>query len=120
MDPSVYGPHYWGTLHIAALYGESLEDFKTLAKSYTTLLPCKKCRRHYTQVLAEYPVDSVTLPFEWSVTVHNIVNKRIGKPVMSVEEARAHWSATPVRIPWATISMVLLVLLIIILLSKGK
>ena len=120
MDPSVYGPHYWGTLHIAALYGESLEDFKTLAKSYTTLLPCKKCRRHYTQVLAEYPVDSVTLPFEWSVAVHNIVNKRIGKPVMTLEQAWDFWTQPQVRIPWATISMVLLVLLIIILLSKGK
>lgn len=120
MDPNVYGPHYWGTLHIAGLYGESLEDFKALAKSYATLLPCKKCLRHYRTVLAEYPVDSVTLPFEWSVVVHNAVNKRLGKPVMTVDQARAFWSTPQVRIPWATISMALLILLVIILLSKSK
>lgn len=117
MDPNVYGPHYWGTLHIAGLYGESLEDFKALAKSYATLLPCKKCRRHYTSVLAEYPVDSVTLPFEWSVAVHNIVNKRLGKPVMTVDQARAFWSQPQVRFPWATISVVLMVIILLLIIK---
>lgn len=117
MDPNVYGPHYWGTLHIAGLYGESLEDFKALAKSYATLIPCKKCRRHYRMVLAEYPVDSVTLPFEWSVAVHNIVNKRLGKPVMTVDQARAFWTQQQVRFPWAIISMVLAVIILLLIIK---
>jgi hypothetical protein len=29
--------------------------------------------------------------FRWSVDVHNMVNEKLGKPVMTLEEAYAHW-----------------------------
>jgi hypothetical protein len=56
------------------------------------VLPCFWCRLHFSQVLAEYPIPDTEV-FKWSVDVHNLVNERLGKPVVSFEEALTHWSS---------------------------
>ena len=45
---------------------------------------------HFDSVLTENPVPEAGDFFKWSVDVHNIVNKRLGKPDFSYEDALAN------------------------------
>lgn len=54
------------------------------------VLPCFWCRLHFSQVLAENPIPDTGL-FKWSVDVHNIVNEKLGKPIVPYEEALKFW-----------------------------
>jgi hypothetical protein len=54
------------------------------------VLPCFWCRVHFSQVLAENPIPDTDV-FKWSVDVHNIVNEKLGKPLMTFEDALEHW-----------------------------
>jgi hypothetical protein len=54
------------------------------------IIPCLSCRQHFEQVLVENPVPEAGDFFAWSVDVHNIVNKRLGKPEFSYEDALAN------------------------------
>lgn len=49
------------------------------------------CREHFRAVVRKYPPDfsSRGAFFAWSVDAHNVVNQRLGKPSISLEDA---WS----------------------------
>jgi hypothetical protein len=53
---------------------------------------------HFEQVLVENPVPEAGDFFKWSVDVHNIVNKRIGKPEFSYEAALANIVTSEARV----------------------
>jgi hypothetical protein len=77
----------WKTLHAAALAGTVTEEWLT-----TTFLPLVPrfgcpCRQEWQQILARYPLRP-TDQFAWSVDVHNAVNTKLAKPVLTVEQAR--------------------------------
>ena len=98
VPPSKWGPHFWMTLHVACL---GCQDYKALSKfveGYVAIIPCLACRLHFEQVLIENPVPEAGDFFMWSVDVHNIVNKRLGKPEVSYEDALANIVA-PVQVP---------------------
>ena len=120
--PDKFGPYFWGTLHLAALFGE---DVGSLAASYTRNLPCPACRTHFSQVLQDSPVPkdaSAEQVFLWSVDVHNIVNERLGKPKMDYATAFNKWSKcenqrarTGVIANWPVIVVVVAVLLALLI-----
>lgn len=90
--PAKFGPYFWGTLHLAALFGD---DVSSLAETYTRNLPCPACRIHFSKVLRENPLP-VGAPAEkaflWSVDVHNVVNESLGKPKIDYATAFDKWS----------------------------
>lgn len=88
--PKSFGPYFWGAFHLACLAAIDIESLKTFIESYQMVLPCLGCRLHFSQLLAENPFPD-TDHFKWSVDIHNKVNERIGKPVMSYEDAFVHW-----------------------------
>lgn len=88
--PKSFGPYFWGALHLACLAAIDKNSLKTFIETYQTLLPCFGCRMHFSQLLTEYPVPDDD-QFRWSVDIHNKVNERIGKPIMSYEDALVHW-----------------------------
>lgn len=74
---------------------------------------------HFEQVLAENPVPEAGDFFKWSVDVHNIVNKRIGKPEFSYEDALANIVASgmaPSSIPQFDFKIALIFLLLFVIL----
>lgn len=97
-----WGPYFWGTLHIACLTAPAiLSDehktiYSTFIHSYAMVLPCPKCRVHFQEILEQFPVEnhltSARELFEWSVTAHNIVNIKLGKPVISFKDAFMYWN----------------------------
>ena len=62
---------------------------------YPSVLPCGMCGQHFAEVLKEHPFPDSRDPkilFEWSVHAHNLVNARVGKPILTVEQALNAWA----------------------------
>ena len=96
MEPEIWGPHAWQFLHSITLSypdNPTLEDKNNHAyffNSIQNILPCQKCRDHYTQNLQELPVeqhlDNKESLFRWLVDVHNRVNVTNNKREYSYDE----------------------------------
>lgn len=95
-----YGPGYWAAMHIdsfnARTYEKKITAANTIARLITTF-PCLKCRKHGTEYASHHPLihpindgDELSL-FRWVWSFHNAVNERIGKQVISFEEAVKKW-----------------------------
>lgn len=62
--------------------------------SVVTRLPLNcGCIAHYATYLTEHPpaLDSFDAYRRWTWELHNAVNMRLGKPVVSYEDAAARW-----------------------------
>jgi len=97
IPPSTWGPFFWHTMHIVALgypkkpnYSEK-RAAKEFYESFVHLIPCPVCRLHYSNHLKANPVspslDSNKDLFTWTVKIHNLVNKDLGKTEYSELDA---------------------------------
>ena len=97
--PLGWGKPFWLTIHYVALgYPDDPTPseraaYKAFFHGIPGVLPCSKCRPHFSEVIARIPIepylsDSKAL-FTWTVLVHNEVNRSVGKPTWDVEHARA-------------------------------
>ena len=55
-------------------------------------IPCGDCRRHWQALLQQRPPEFSEGWFAWTVWLHNEINARLNKPLMTVEEAQAIWA----------------------------
>lgn len=59
---------------------------------WTARVPATECscRENWGKILAMWPADfsSPDNFFQWTVRVHNLVNAKLGKPILSLAEAR--------------------------------
>ena len=64
---------------------------KDFFESLAHLIPCPKCREHYSTHLQKVPIsphlDRREDLFRWTVAVHNEVNKKLEKPIISEKES---------------------------------
>lgn len=106
MQPNVWGPCLWRSIHVIALgYPRSPSDevrqnFKDFYENFWKVIPCPKCSVNYRRHLQELaPIDEfLSSPddlFAWTVAMHNIVNNELGKRQYSVEEAKQIHSQMP-------------------------
>jgi hypothetical protein len=53
-------------------------------------LPCPKCRAHFEEFVQKNPPDLSTREdfFKWTVDAHNAVSLALGKPTVSLDEAK--------------------------------
>ena len=97
IPPSTWGPFFWHTMHIVALgysnqptYAEK-RAAKEFYESLTQLIPCPICRVHYSTHLKANPIspslDSRNDLFRWTVNIHNLINKDLGKPEYTETES---------------------------------
>lgn len=119
------GPKLWKSIHNVALleYPENpSEDDKTYYmnyyKDFWKVIPCLKCSVNYRKNWEELPItsylESRTQLFEWTVLLHNIVNKELGKKEISLSEALAIYKTSTRYI----ILLVLVLLVILFLLNR--
>jgi len=97
IPPSTWGPFFWHAMHIIALGYSNQPTYaeKRAAKEYfeslVHLIPCPTCRVHYATHLKENPIspslDSRNDLFRWTVNIHNLVNKDLGKPEYTETES---------------------------------
>lgn len=99
-DPRVWGPHLWKYMHCAAANypdnpsDKQIDDMKTWLKTLTVTIPCQACRHHYGNYIQKYGpnLDEICSSkdnlFKFIVDIHNKVNERNNKPIVSLEEAK--------------------------------
>lgn len=109
MDPSSWGPYYWGMLHKAAL--ANVLDFPELVQLFPALLPCPKCSNDFRKIIEDYPLTGNY--FIWSVDVHNQVNKKLGKSQVSYEDAHRQWTTSKPKIQWIILAAVIFIIVIV-------
>lgn len=95
MSPDVWGPLFWSTMHIATLgYPVSPTEQDQLAathfyESLSVMIPCPICRDHYSQTLMKMPIKEAVKGrdelINWVFTIHNEVNKQLGKSEITWE-----------------------------------
>lgn len=98
IDPKFWGKHFWATAHYITLSypnnptNEEKQSVKDFFEVLKVLLPCAKCRSHYSNNLQINPLTDNILNskyklIEWLVNLHNEVNGRTGKKQITVEDA---------------------------------
>ena len=101
IPPSTWGPFFWHTMHIVALgyptqpsYAEK-RAAKEFFESFTHLIPCPTCKLHYAEHLKNNPItrslDTRKDLFGWTIKIHNLVNKDLGKPEYNETDAIAFY-----------------------------
>lgn len=91
----LWGPATWHFLHVFSFSypveptGRDKEVAANLLRTVQETLPCASCREHFAKLLAETPpaLDSRQAFSRWLVDAHNAVNRRIGKPIVTYEDA---------------------------------
>ena len=102
MNTNIWGPSSWRLIHsVAFTYPKrpSLIDkqrYKNFFESLAFTLPCVVCQFHYQKELLQFDLDRGLRSREhlsrWAFNLHNSVNKRLGKKVMTYEEVRKLYS----------------------------
>ena len=96
MNPRKFGPHFWGALHTACLEPADMDSLLNFIYLFPFVLPCSACRVSFQQILRENPPPACPFQiFAWSVEVHNIVNFKLGKSLVGLQEARRIWTTNP-------------------------
>ena len=98
MRPSIWGPILWNTMHIISLgypddpTSEIQSDASSFYRSLSSLIPCPICREHYAQYIKQSPpaTESKKALVEWVWTIHNNVNKQLGKTEISFDAFMYH------------------------------
>jgi hypothetical protein len=102
MIPDTWGRYIWYSIHFIALdYPEkpTQEDavkYKTFFENLGDVIPCYKCSVNYKRHMDQMPIDAHLASrddlFAWTVSFHNIVNKELGKPVFTLEDAKKKYT----------------------------
>lgn len=102
MLPDIWGKHLWFSIHfIAQDYPKTpthdeMITYKEFFENLWKVIPCYKCGVNYKRHLQELPIDdnlgSREDLFAWTVELHNIVNRELGKPIMTLDEAKKKYS----------------------------
>ena len=97
-DPDAFGPAFWFTIHNATTTYPNRptifvqEGMKKLIASMPLLIPCVVCKEHFFSFLETANLDNATASrenlFEFFVSAHNYVNRRLRKPEMSLSDAK--------------------------------
>ncbi len=77
----------WGILHRYALQHPRPDP--AWLDAFALRLPCTGCREHWQATVQRTPPGDAF--FAWTVMVHNEVNARLGKPLLTIEAALARW-----------------------------
>ena len=101
MDPKIWGPKFWFSLHsVTFTYPfqpdiEHQERIKNFFNSLEYILPCSICRVNYSKKIRKHPIDNnldsrKKLVF-WLIDIHNMVNMQTGKRAWSYQEVLEHY-----------------------------
>lgn len=77
LNPRVWGSHAWFFLDsiVLSIDNNNLQDYKVFFKALSKVLPCGKCRFHYSQYLERYPLEGILNKDEMMIWLHNLHNQ---------------------------------------------
>ena len=91
--PMCWGPLQWMAMHQMARgfphnpTPEKQAAVKAYMVALVDLLPCSICAMHWGQIAPHVRTESRNAFLKWTIDVHNKVNKRTGKPVLTYPQA---------------------------------
>jgi hypothetical protein len=101
-----WGPALWSFLHSLTVIDMENSDIQisdskqaiTILKQLPAIIPCHKCAHHYqeffhTNIEGRERYKRMEL-FDLFVEYHNQINQKLGKKIMTIEEARLRWTNT--------------------------
>ena len=100
-NPTTWGPHLWYYLHTAAANypanpsQEQKDGMKELLCNLKWSIPCQNCSKHFGDYIEKNRTNLDTICskrddlFNFLHEIHNKVNARTGKPILTREEAWA-------------------------------
>jgi len=101
IDKRIWGPHLWYSIHFIAMGfpndASSIDkkNYKNFFINIPNVIPCEECSKHFIETLNNYPIDNYLNSreklFEWTVIIHNEVNKLLGKEVWNLKKAKHHY-----------------------------
>lgn len=78
------------------LDGSQQLHYRMFFTSLVHVIPCDVCRKHLDANMKAIPIDDFLATkkdlFKWSVDLHNMVNRQLGKPEISLEAANDKWA----------------------------
>lgn len=93
-----WGPALWRFLHASSFaYPDDPDPLRRaqmleFLSRVGSVLPCKTCRNHYNEYVAEHLTEDVVVSKRvlsaWLVDLHNSVNRRTGKREWAFDEVR--------------------------------
>lgn len=87
---SGYDAYAWACWQLSAQDGKLDAKY---ARELIARIGCGSCRSHAQRYLAAHPIPATgSASFEWVVDFHNSVNAKIGKPIVTPDQARQIWS----------------------------
>jgi hypothetical protein len=91
LSPKLWGKEGWRFIHfVAVTYQPSKkEEYLKFFQNLPEILPCPVCGEHFKENMAKLPprMDSNQTLFEWTVDMHNLVNKENGKKIYTYDQA---------------------------------
>jgi hypothetical protein len=101
-NPAVFGPAYWAYLHISTIHlPDNLnpviaEQIRNVILAIPVTVPCDACSLHSGNFIAQNKTKLMSLKtgkdfFNFTVDLHNFANNRLGKNIVSYDEAREMW-----------------------------
>lgn len=76
-----WGRRLWRLLHSSAPY-MTPHQLASVLSACSVLLPCPQCRDHLAQMMRAYQPPPQCCTHQYLCDLHNIVNVRLGKPVV--------------------------------------
>jgi|TARA_B110000259_G_scaffold163323_1_gene188571 hypothetical protein len=102
MDKNIWGKHMWNTIHFVALgYPNNAsnvdrDNYRNFYINIEKIIPCQECATHLKENLSDIPIDTYLNSreklFEWTVLLHNLVNKHLGIREWSYDEAYKYYT----------------------------
>lgn len=96
LDPSIWGPHYWFFLHtIAFTYpnhpnSNTKKIYYNFFRNFPLFIPVNEVSSTFSDILNKYPIlpylDNKKSLIKWVHFVHNKINRKLEKPIVSIEE----------------------------------
>lgn len=113
MEPRHWSAAIWRTVHaVAHAYPSdgsadalSRAAYRNFFISLGGVLPCERCSRGYSRMMADWGVEALDRAlesgklFEWSVRVHNHVNLKLQRRQWTIEQARLALLSVPESVP---------------------
>ena len=106
ISKDVWANPLWYMIHSCAYYARGDQKCQLFFKAFMSCLryalPCPKCRKHLMENLEHFDIDKYCINteglFDYTVDLHNTVNKQLGKPIISLEDAKRIYD------PWVSYS----------------
>jgi hypothetical protein len=95
LSPLLWGREAWHFIHLVALTypdkptQEDVKEYHQFFESLGSVLPCEFCAHHYREKIKVNPpkLGSQMELFQWTVDIHNSVNKDNKKKIFTYEQA---------------------------------